>query len=97
MWWCHLRIDGRLSGGVIGDDITAADGTMVSSFDACKECRDHYARITKRNIRYKVIRVEQRNKMQDEVIRVVVKMTATMQDDQKSVVYCHSRQDARTG
>jgi superfamily II DNA helicase RecQ len=49
------------------------------------------ARTTKRNIRYKVVRVKQRNKVQDEVVRVVLKMTATMQGDQKGVVYCRSK------
>jgi superfamily II DNA helicase RecQ len=49
------------------------------------------ARTTKRNIRYKVVRVEQRSKVQDEVVRVVLKMTATMQGDQKGVVYCRSK------
>ena len=49
------------------------------------------ARTTKRNIRYKVVRVQQRSKVQDEVVRVVLKMTATMQGDQKGVVYCRSK------
>jgi superfamily II DNA helicase RecQ len=49
------------------------------------------ARTTKRNIRYKVVRMEQRSKVQDEVVRVVLKMTATIQGDQKGVVYCRSK------
>jgi superfamily II DNA helicase RecQ len=63
---------------------------MVSSVNIGNGCEYHSCRATKRNIQCKVVRVEQRSKVQDEVIRVV-KMTATMQGDQKGVVYCRSK------
>jgi hypothetical protein len=38
--------------------------------------------------RYRVVRVEQRSKVQDEVMLVALEMTATMQGGQEEVVCC---------
>ena len=51
------------------------------------------AETTKRNIRYRVVRVKRRDEVQEEVIRVVLRLEKGMEGDQKGVVYCRSKED----
>jgi superfamily II DNA helicase RecQ len=49
------------------------------------------AKTMKRNIRYRVVRVEQSREVPQEVVRVVLGIEKSMTGDQKGVIYCRSK------